>query len=134
MLPSAGSLEAASVQTGRVNSAGQTLLGIRGVPTRVCFSSICSLGENVSCSSASWEQHALTRLVVHHANGFGFGQLQGCHPSLPLHLRAGLQVIRAPATAQHDVAGVLRVDVRGGQVDGSAARVGHLRLSSAANE
>lgn len=43
-------------------------------------------------------------------------------------------MIRAPATAQHDVAGVLRVDVRGGQVDRSTARVGHLRLRPAANE
>lgn len=56
----------------------------------------------------------ITRLIVHHADGFSFGQLQGCHPSLPLHLSAGLQMIGAAAAAQHDVAGVLGVNVRGG--------------------
>lgn len=107
-------------------------------PWHVCPepSQACLSGQNPGgyCSSDSWECHALTRLVVHHTDGFGFGQLQRRHPSLPLHLCAGLQMIRAAAAAQHDVAGVLRVDVRGGQVDRSAARVGHLRLGPAANE
>lgn len=74
---------------------------------------------------------ALTRLVVHHADGFSFGQLQSCDPSLPLYLGAGLQVIGAAAAAQDDVAGVLGVDVRRGQVDGSTTCVGHLRLGPA---
>lgn len=71
---------------------------------------------------------ALTRLVVHHADGFSFSQLQSCDPSLPLYLGAGLQVIGAATAAQDDVAGVLGVDVRRGQVDGSTTCVGHLRL------
>lgn len=74
---------------------------------------------------------ALTRLVVHHADGFSFGKLQSCDPSLPLYLGAGLQVIGAAAAAQDDVAGILGVDVRRGQVDGSATCVGHLRLRPA---
>lgn len=81
--------------------------------------------------AALTQENSLTRLVVHHANGLGFGQLQRCHPSLPLHLGAGLQVVGAAAAAQDDVAGVLRVDVRCGQVDSSATRVGHLCLRPA---
>lgn len=73
----------------------------------------------------------LTRLVVHHADGFSFGQLQSCDPSLPFYLGAGLQVIGAAAAAQDDVAGVLGVDVCRGQVDGSTTCVGHLRLRPA---
>lgn len=74
---------------------------------------------------------ALTGLIVHHADGFSFGQLQSCNPSLPLHLRACLQVVCAAAAAQDDVAGILRVDVSRGQVDCSATRMGHLCLRPA---
>lgn len=37
-------------------------------------------------------------------------------------------MISAPPTAQNNVAGVFCVDVRRGQVDGAATRMGHLRL------
>lgn len=74
---------------------------------------------------------ALTRLIVHHAYGFSFGQLQCCDPSLPLHFRASFQVVCAAAAAQDNVAGVLCVDVRRGQVDCSTTRMGHLCLRPA---
>ncbi|KAF3850815.1 hypothetical protein F7725_012587, partial [Dissostichus mawsoni] len=70
-------------------------------------------------------------LIVHHADGFGFGQLQCRDPSLPLHLCASLEVVSAAATAQDNVAGVLCVDVRRGQVDCSSASMGHLCLRPA---
>ena len=74
---------------------------------------------------------ALTRLIVHHADGFGFGQLQCSDPSLPLHFCASLEVVSAAAAAQDNVAGVLCVDVRRGQVDCSSASMGHLCLRPA---
>lgn len=37
-------------------------------------------------------------------------------------------MVSAPPTAQNNIAGIFSVDVRRGQVDGSAARMGHLRL------
>ena len=74
---------------------------------------------------------SLTRLIIHHADGFSLGQLQCCDPSLALHFCAGLQVVGATATAQHNVAGVLRVDVCCGQVDCATTRVGHLCLCPA---
>ncbi len=70
----------------------------------------------------------LTGLIVHHSDGFGLGQFQRCDPSLPLHLCAGFQMVSAPPTAQNNIAGVFGVDVRRGQVDGAAARMGHLCL------
>lgn len=69
-------------------------------------------------------------MAVHHAASFGLGQLQGGDPLLPLRLRAGLEVVGPCPTGQYDTARILRVKVRGGQVDGATAGVGHFTLSS----
>ncbi len=37
-------------------------------------------------------------------------------------------MVSAPPTAQNNIAGIFSVDVRRGQVDGAAARMGHLCL------
>lgn len=73
----------------------------------------------------------LTRLIVHHPDCFSFGQLQCRDPSLPLHFCAGLQMVSAAAAAQHNIAGVLCVDVCSCKVYSSSARVGHLCLCPA---
>lgn len=83
------------------------------------------------CTACCLLLAALTRLIVHHAYGFSFGQLQCCDPSLPLHFRASFQVVCAAAAAQDNVAGVLCVDVSRGQVDCSTTRMGHLCLRPA---
>lgn len=63
-------------------------------------------------------------------DGLRLGQLQGRDPLLSLRLRAGLEVVGPCPTVQHDTARVLRVKVRGGQVDGAPAGVGHFTLIS----
>lgn len=69
-------------------------------------------------------------MAAHHSDSLGLGQLQGGDPLLPLHLRAGLEVVGPGPIGQHDTARVLHVKVRGGQVDGATAGVGHFTLIS----
>lgn len=71
-----------------------------------------------------------TCMAPHHADSLGFGQLQGGDPLLPLHLRAGLEVVGLCPTGQHNTAIILPVKVRGGHVDGATAGVGHFTLIS----
>lgn len=103
-------------------------------PDRTCASWVCfALTARIDYNKPRTQLNvpALTRLIVHHADGFGFGQLQCRDPSLPLHFCASLEVVSAAATAQDNVAGVLCVDVRRGQVDCSSASMGHLCLRPA---
>ncbi len=80
------------------------------------------------CYSQMWFPFQLTWLSLH-AESFGFGQLQCCDPPLPLHLWAGLQVIRLRAAIRDDeIAWVLHRDIGCGQVYGAPTCVTHLRL------
>lgn len=71
-----------------------------------------------------------TWVAAHQVNSLGLGQLQSGDPVLPLHLWAGLEVVGPCPIGQHDTARVLLVKVRGAQVDGATAGVGHFILIS----
>lgn len=70
------------------------------------------------------------RTWFHKFDSFGLGKLQGCHPFLPLHLRASLQVEALGASVRDDKGAWVRVcvDEGIGQVDSTTAGVRHLRL------
>lgn len=64
-------------------------------------------------------------------SGVSFGLLEGRNPALTLPLRAGLQVIAPPTTAQHQMAVVAHLDVRRCQAEGATTGVCHVSLSPA---